>query len=605
MFFGKNIILKPFWQYPIFIAFSIVTWTVVQAAQLFIPYALGQVFNLFSDQSLDQGLQNIISRIALLAQLSETKFIDLGIIIGLIFIITIIIIPIPLGLGAWIPYEISCRLHYDLYRQTLNKILTVPLSFYEKNNPGALASMVTKGIENYALTYEEFFEEIMPQLIRIAGVFIIINWVEWKIALFFLLSFVIIVIYSYRITTNIIELEDLVESHEYKTESYTSEIITNIKTVKAFVSEKRELKRQLQRRKREFKVNSRRLNLAYTKLYIWQNTAINFSFFLILILIIFPTAKGTVSVGHFITTVTIARMAYEEVEPINYFAQMLTRRYSSMKRLSQFLQYEEGQDAVNLTTSSSKLTPYQFQGKLEFRNVSFSYDPETSLLKNINLQIKPYETVALVGRSGAGKSTLIKLILRYFQPLSGQILIDDQNISELDIALYRQSLAIVHQDVEIFNGTIRDNLIYGNPQVSFEELQEACRIAQLTEFIQQLPHGFATKLGERGVRLSGGQKQRLGIARALLVKPEILILDEATSSLDYESERLIQLAMNSIKGTRTMLIIAHRLSTVREADKIMVMDRGRIVEIGTHQELLLQKGMYHRLHSLQETGNLV
>ena len=605
MTFWKDIFLKPCRQYPILTTFTIVIWTIIQAAQLFVPYALGQIFTLLSHESLDRRLQNLISKIALLTQLPETKLVYLGIIIGLIFVMTIVIIPIPLGLGAWIPCEISCRVNYDLHCQTINKILTVPLSFYEKNNPGALASMSTKGIENYALTYEEFFEQTMPQLIRIVGIFMIISWIEWRIALFFILSFVVIVIYSYQITTKIIEKEALVESHEYKTESYTSEIITNIKTVKAFVSERREMKRQQQRRKREFKINSRRLNLAYANLYVWQNTAINFSFFLILIFTIIPTRQGIISVGHFITTVTIARMAYEEVEPINYFAEMLTRRYSSMKRLSEFLQYAEGQDAVNLIAPSSQLTPYQFQGKLELRNVSFSYDNQNSILKDINLQIQPYQTVALVGRSGAGKSTLVKLILRYFQPLNGQILIDGKNIFDLDIALYRQRLAIVHQDVEIFNGTIRDNLIYGNPQVRFEELQEACRIAQLTEFIQHLPQGFATKVGERGVRLSGGQKQRLGIARALLLKPDILIFDEATSSLDYESERLIQLAMNSIKGTRTMLIIAHRLSTVREADKIMVMDQGKIVEIGTHQELLWQEGIYHRLHSLQETGDLI
>jgi len=213
--------------------------------------------------------------------------------------------------------------------------------------------------------------------------------------------------------------------------------------------------------------------------------------------------------------------------------------------------------------------------------------------------------VALVGRSGSGKSTLVKLLFRYFEPSQGKILIDGEDIRKLDITGYRRRLAIVHQEVDVFNGTIFDNLTYGNSQATREQVREACRIARVDDFIHQLPEGYATIVGERGVRLSGGQRQRLGIARALLVQPDVLIFDEATSSLDYESERSIQLAMRNIQGTCTTIIIAHRLSTVREADKIVVLDQGQIIEVGNHRELLHHQGAYHRLHSLQESGELV
>jgi ATP-binding cassette subfamily B protein len=173
------------------------------------------------------------------------------------------------------------------------------------------------------------------------------------------------------------------------------------------------------------------------------------------------------------------------------------------------------------------------------------------------------------------------------------------------VTWYRRRLAIVHQEVDVFNGTVLENLTYGNPNISFEKVAEACKIARVDEFIHELPHGYSTIVGERGVRLSGGQRQRLGIARALIVDPDVLVFDEATSSLDYESERAIQLAMKSILGTRTTIIIAHRLSTVREADQIVVLDNGRIVEIGSHDQLLNQQGIYQRLHSLQESGELV
>ena len=271
-----------------------------------------------------------------------------------------------------------------------------------------------------------------------------------------------------------------------------------------------------------------------------------------------------------------------------------------MLRFHEFMKQSNGQDAAIALHPDTKYPQYRLTGKVEFRNLTFGYERERPVLEKIQFIIEPYETVALVG-----KSTLVKLLFRYFEPSSGGILIDETNITELDITGYRKRLAIVHQEVDIFNGTLMDNLVYGNPTATFEEVREACAIASVDEFLSLLPRGYNTIVGERGVRLSGGQRQRLGIARALLVNPDILVFDEATSSLDYESERSIQLAMRRIQGTRTTIIIAHRLSTVREADKIVVLDQGEVVEIGSHQQLLAQGGIYHRLHSLQETGLLL
>ncbi len=440
---------------------------------------------------------------------------------------------------------------------------------------------------------------------RVIAIFFIIWFIEWRIAIFLIVSFLFILSFSFIKLQRIFSYENMLDRHMENTESRSSELITNIKTVKAFASENKELKRQKQRLQREFKVVEYRIHKSYVILGTYQRTMMQFCVFIVLGLSLVEAIKGKISLGHFVMTLTLSSMAYTELQPIRNLAEGFARRYAGLIRFHEFLQTPSGMDADGvLEEESTTEASYQFTGKVEFSHVDFGYEENRPVLENINLLIEPYQTVALVGRSGSGKSTLVKLLLRYFEPQSGQILIDGQDIRGLHIAKYRRRLAIVHQEVDIFNGTILDNLIYGKPNASFEEVEEACRIARIDEVIQQLSQGYYTVVGERGVRLSGGQRQRLGIARALLVEPDILIFDEATSSLDYESERAIQLAMRSLQGTRTTIIIAHRLSTVREADKIVVLNQGKIVEVGSHAQLLRQEGIYHRLHSLQESGEL-
>ncbi|MBD2666790.1 ABC transporter related [Richelia sinica FACHB-800] len=594
---------RPYWGWSIF---SITTSSIYEVIDLIVPYATGQILNVLSSQPLDKPLQDAIALFSRVLNYPANQFLTIGVLLGLIFLSTVARAPIEPWLTSWFHWDIALKSRRLQGQKTIEKILTLPLEFYDENNPGRIAGRVARGLANHTWGYPEIAGQLLPKLFRIVAIFLMIWVIDWRIAGLLLISFVIIIGLTLRKLKRLIWHEERLDKYMENTESRTSEIITNIKTVKAFATEPKELKRQKQRLDRELTVVDYRIHKGYVKLLTYQRTMVQFCVFIVLGLTLAETLKGKITIGHFVMTLTLSSMAYAELQPISNLAEVFARRISSMLRFHDFLQTPSGEATIDfLSPENIADTDYQFTGKVEFSHVSFGYEDKRKVLQDINLLIEPYQTVALVGKSGSGKSTLVKLLLRYFEPQTGKILIDGQDICTLDVSKYRRRLAIVHQEVDIFNGTVLDNLTYGRPDATLEQVQAACRIARVDEVVQHLPQGYYTVVGERGVRLSGGQRQRLGIARALLVEPDVLIFDEATSSLDYESERSIQLAMRAIQGTRTTIIIAHRLSTVREADKIVVLDQGKVAEVGSHEELLHQNGIYHRLHSLQETGGII
>lgn len=597
--------IRYFSRYRWITLFSVAMMSLFEIIDLFVPYAIGQILNVLSNQALDAPIQAIVTATSRLLNQPQTASLSLLVLLALIFIVSVGRAPIQPWVGTWFSWDIAFRARRDHARKALEKVLTLPLEFYDENNPGRIASRVAKGLSNHTWTFPEVTSQLLPKFFRVIGIFAVVWFIEWRIALVLLVSFIAILTFCLAGLKTLIRQEERLDRYMEDTESRTSEVITNIKTVKAFATEAQELERQRQRFDREFKVVDYRIHKGYVVLGMYERTIVQTCVFLVLGFTLWQTVQGRISLGHFVTTLTVSSMAYAEVEPISQLAEVFARRYASMIRFHEFMQLPNGSDAGNLVHDPDTAPVYDFTGKVELSHLTFGYNPDRPVLQDINLLIHPYQTVALVGRSGSGKSTLVKLLFRYFEPNQGGILIDGQDIRRLDISAYRKRLAIVHQEVDVFNGTLLNNLLYGNPTASLESVREACRIAQADEFIRNLPQGYGTIVGERGVRLSGGQRQRLGIARALIMNPDVLVFDEATSSLDYESERAIQLAMRSILGTRTLIIIAHRLSTVREADQIVVLDQGRIVEVGNHDELLNQAGIYRRLHSLQETGELL
>ena len=292
------------------------------------------------------------------------------------------------------------------------------------------------------------------------------------------------------------------------------------------------------------------------------------------------------------------------LQPLAILAESATAFQNSLSGLDRVLDLL-GSD-IEAATGGEIIEKNSVRGRIEIEDVTFSYDPSdpavTPAIRDVSLAIEPGQVVALVGPSGAGKTTLCNLVARFYEPSVGTIRLDGRDVREIDLEAYRQLLGVVEQDVFLFDGTVAENIAYGRRDATLAEVKEAARLAFAADFIEKLPLGFQSIIGERGVKLSGGQRQRIAIARAILADPRLLILDEATSNLDSESERAIQRGLETLLKDRTSLIIAHRLSTIQDADLIVVIDEGRIIETGTHDELLVRDGHYAEMGRLQTLG---
>ena len=497
-------------------------------------------------------------------------------------------------------FDFLIGLEYQLPITLQKKLVSLSLGYHEKENTGNKIIKVQRGVDKLSELMVNGCWEFAPTVTQIIFTFASMLYFNLYVSLIFVVFIPIFIFITFRM--NRITNPWRSQRHEeYENASgILGQSIINIYTVQSFAQEKKETQKYQGIRDRIAALEGRewRVVLDYNLL---RNIIIDIGRVTVILYSAYLAWQGIITIGSLVFFITLSETAYHALFRLSRTYDRLIESSTGVQRITNLLQ--EKSTIVNDPVISPRQKIY---GQIEFKNVSFSYrqDSKSKALKNINLFINPGETVALVGPSGGGKSTIIKLIYRHYEATTGEIIIDGQDIKNYDLPSYRSRLAIVPQDVEIFNASLKENIAYGNPNAAEREIREAAASANI-DFVKLLDNGYDTLVGERGIRLSGGQKQRVGIARAMLVKPSILIFDEATSNLDTHSERLIQKSIEKISRQQTMIIIAHRLSTVIGADRIFVINQGQVAESGTHEELLKNKGgIYSELLHLQAIGEL-
>lgn len=521
---------------------------------------------------------------------------------GLIFLVILIIQGVLSFFRTIFFARVSEKGVADVRTALYQKLITQDISYFEQHRVGELTSRLTADVEQlqsaFSITLAEFIRQIVVLVIGI----IIIAWMAPKLSLIMVLTFPVIVICSMYFGRYIRTLSKARQDRLAETNIIVEESFQSFHTVKAFTNERFELHR-FSKAIDEMVV----ISMNYAKMrglfFIFIITVLFGGLFFILWRGALLVQAGEMQAGDLFSFIIYTGIIGGAIAGIGNLYSTLAGSIGATERIQDIL--DRGQE-IDMDPYSdqqiAEIPRIDIEGSIEFREVRFSYPSrmDVEVLHNISFTVNKGQRIALVGSSGAGKSTIIQLLMRFYDCNGGTIYIDGKNCNDYNITAYRKNIAIVPQEILLFGGTIRENILYGKPDASEAEILQAAEQSNSLDFIESFPDGFQTIVGERGIKLSGGQKQRIAIARAILRNPAILILDEATSSLDAESEKLVQDALDKLMKNRTSIIIAHRLSTIREADCIYVLRDGTIAEFGTH-ELLLDKpnGIYKNLVNLQ------
>ncbi len=494
---------------------------------------------------------------------------------------------------------ISHSIVRDIRLELYSHLQTLSLDYYHKNSTGRLMSRLT----NDTSTLQSAIGYVPVQMIRdgLTLLFLVgtIFYLNWKFALITLFLFPIAAVPVTIIGTKMRRVGREIQNHMADLFSYIQEGITGNVVTKVFCKETQEIARFSAENEKYYSILMR-----WVRADVFGAPVMEFLGSFAAAYLLWYGGKdvinGTWSAGSFFSFLGASISAYK---PVKEFTGINSRIQQGAAALERIFEVLDERPTITEKKECVELPP--IKECVEFRNVCFSYEKGTIILNDINFKVRSGEVLGLVGPSGSGKTTLIHLLPRLFDPESGSIFIDGKDIRNVTLKSLREQISMVTQDTFLFNETVRYNIIYGQrnslleTQTTQEELETAARTANAHNFIMELPQGYDTMVGEKGIRLSGGQKQRLAIARALLKNPPILILDEATSSLDSESERLVQEALERLMQNRTVLMVAHRMSTIRKADRIIVLENGKIVEVGQHDLLLKNSGLYKKLYETQ------
>ncbi len=564
--------LKPNWLYVVEVALATVTVTILDLLR---PWIIG--FLIVGEVIGNRNLSFLPWVIALLAVVAAAKEVA-GYLQGYF--------------TEFLSQRVLHALRYDLYRY----LESLRIRFFDNNRAGDLVSRVISDTEQVEDVVTGF-SGVGANFFTVIAVFVLLFYINLNIALLVVplavTLAVVINLFKKTIKRSSRRIRDAVGDLAAKVD----ETISGIRIVKSFSMERDEARKFHDKSFGIFRSRVKLVNV--NELYSSIVDLIVASAVIVVIGLGAPgVVSGTLTLGALVAILGYVDRLFAPIIQLSRANFSFQKAKAAAERIFEIIDTEPETTETKEAPDASE-PPQTTKGEIEFDRVSFSYEPDKVVLDDFSLKVRAGETLAIVGRSGAGKSTVVNLLLRFYEPTSGRVLVDGRPIHEMKLNLLRQKIAVVLQDPILFTGSIRENIAYGKIDATDSEITEAARAANAHDFIMDLPDGYGTQIGERGVKLSGGQRQRIAIARALLKNPSILILDEATSNVDSESELLIQDALEPLVGGRTIIVIGHRLSTVMNADKIVVLEDGGIVEIGTHEELLVKGGIYAKLYEPQ------